>query len=97
MELTKDQLINLALAGEGQILKRQPRPGDITDNDIVPFHVSEKPDHPLYKCSHFIIYSPGKDEPKVQYRFDNLKALPLLWFIESIEKFQLMDPVNYGM
>ena len=98
MQLTRNDLMRLVEAGNGKILKREPNPEDIKYRDqIIPFHIANKPSHPLYKCIHYIIYVPGKDEPRVKYNMSHIKTLPLLWLIECIEKFTLVDPSHIGL
>ncbi|XP_051156484.1 BRCA1-associated RING domain protein 1-like [Leptopilina boulardi] len=94
MELSKENLVQLCLEGGGCSLSREPNPEGITDQRI-PFHVGDE-NHPLHNCSHYIIYSPGKDEPRVKYNMPHIKTLPLVWFIECIEKFTLVDPAIFG-
>lgn len=96
MELSKKNLRELCLAGGGCVLSREPNPEGIGDQRI-PFHVAYDEDHPLHKCSHYIIYSPGKDEPRIKYNMPHIKTLPLVWFIECIEKFKLVDPALFGI
>ncbi|XP_051154458.1 BRCA1-associated RING domain protein 1-like [Leptopilina boulardi] len=95
MKLSKKNLVQLCLEGGGCSLSREPNPEGITDQRI-PFHVGDE-NHPLHNCSHYIIYSPGKDEPRVKYNMPHIKTLPLVWFIECIEKFTLVDPALFGI
>ena len=98
MQLTRDELMRLVEAGNGKILKREPYPEDIKYREqIIPFHIANEPSHPLYKCIHYIIYVPGKDEPRIKYNMPHIKTLPLLWLIECIEKFTLVDPSHIGL
>ena len=87
----------MVLAGQGEILKREPDPEATKDCKLTPFHVAHKPDHPLHRCSHYIIYMPGKDEPRMKYNMPHMKTLPLAWFFECIEKFDLIDPALIGI
>ncbi|XP_078042407.1 BRCA1-associated RING domain protein 1 isoform X2 [Augochlora pura] len=97
MELTKDALEKLIKCGSGTILKRQPDPEHLKKEDIIPFHVASNPSHSLYKCTHYIIYALGRDEPRVKYNMPHLKSLPLVWLIECIDKFTLVDPLCLGI
>ncbi|XP_076299178.1 BRCA1-associated RING domain protein 1 [Lasioglossum baleicum] len=98
MELTRDRLERLVENGKGTILKRQPDPEEVTQREIIiPFHIANNSSHPLYKCTHYIIYVPGKDEPRAKYNMPHIKSLPLLWLIECIEKFTLVDPSYLGL
>lgn len=96
MELSKKNLVQLCKEGGGCSLTREPNPEGISDQRI-PFHVVDNVNHPLHNCSHYIIYSPGKDEPRVKYNMPHIKTLPLVWFIECIEKFALVDPALFGI
>lgn len=98
MKLTKDTLLALIQEGGGTVLKREPKPEDIKDKiQFIPFHIASEPTHPLYKCTHYIIYKPEKDEPIVKYNMPHIKTLPLIWLIECIEKFTLVDPSQLGL
>ncbi|XP_076652031.1 BRCA1-associated RING domain protein 1 isoform X2 [Halictus rubicundus] len=98
MQLTRDGLERLVENGKGTILKRQPDPEEVkTKGIIIPFHIANNSSHPLYKCTHYIIYVPGKDEPRVKYNMSHIKSLPLLWLIECIEKFTLVNPSYLGL
>ncbi|XP_053975849.1 BRCA1-associated RING domain protein 1-like isoform X1 [Hylaeus volcanicus] len=98
MQLTKDSLLKLVREGNGSVLTREPRPDDIKgEEQIIPFHTANEPSHPLYKCTYYIIYVPGRDEPRVKYNMPHIKTLPLLWLIESIERFTLVDPSHLGL
>lgn len=98
--MKKDDLMKLVAAGEGVILTREPKPDDI-QGSLSPFHVADNPKHPLHKCTHYIIDIPkDNNEPdsnKLRYNMPMLKTLPLLWFIESILHFKLIDPVSMGL
>lgn len=96
-EFTKESLTTLVLGGQGEILHREPDPEVVKDCKLTPFHVAHQPIHPLYKCSHYIIYMPGKDEPRVKYNMPHIKSLPVGWFFECIEKFTLVDPLLMGI
>lgn len=84
--------------GGGIILKREPNPEDIkTKEQFVPFHIANEPNHSLHECTHYIIYIPEKDEPRIKYNMPHIKTLPLIWLIECIEKFTLVDPLQLGL
>lgn len=98
IELTKDALVALVREGDGTVLKREPDPEDINaEEQLIPFHVANEPNHPLYKCTHFVIYAPGRDEPRVKYNMLHIKTLPLMWLFECVEKFALVDPSQLGL
>lgn len=98
VELRKDDLIRLVKAGEGTVLTREPNPEDLKDMmQAIPFHIANDSSHPLYKCTHYIIYMPGKDEPRIKYKMPHIKSLPLIWLIECIEKFTLINPAHLGL
>ncbi|XP_031826336.1 BRCA1-associated RING domain protein 1 isoform X2 [Nomia melanderi] len=98
MQLTKDALENLVREGNGTVLKREPHPEDVKDQkQIIPFHIANSVTHPLYKCTYYIIYVPGRDEPRVKYNMPHIKTLPLVWLIECIEKFTFVDPSHLGL
>ncbi|KOC70454.1 BRCA1-associated RING domain protein 1, partial [Habropoda laboriosa] len=98
VQLTRDALMTLVQEGEGKILKREPKPEDINNKEqFIPFHVANNPSHTLYKCTHYIIYVPGREEPRIKYNMPHIKTLPLMWLIECIEKFTLVDPSELGL
>ncbi|XP_072764569.1 BRCA1-associated RING domain protein 1 [Anoplolepis gracilipes] len=98
MELRKDVLIQLVKAGEGTVLTREPNPEDLKDMiQVIPYHIANDLSHPLYKCTHYIIYMPGKGEPRIKYKMPHIKSLPLIWLIECIEKFTLINPAHLGL
>lgn len=88
LTINKKMLAKLVVDGGGVVLKREPDPEGIPDNEkLIPFHARE--DSVLSNCSHFIIY---KAKPQLAYNMKHLKSLPVDWFIECIKNFQLMDP-----
>ncbi|XP_050471073.1 BRCA1-associated RING domain protein 1-like [Bombus huntii] len=98
IQLTKEALIALVQEGGGTVLKREPNPENIKDQGLfIPFHIANEPTHSLYKCTHYIIYVPEKDEPRIKYNMPHIKTLPLIWLIECIEKFTLIDPLQLGL
>ncbi|XP_050456122.1 BRCA1-associated RING domain protein 1-like [Cataglyphis hispanica] len=98
LELRKEDLIRLVKAGEGTVLTREPNPEDLKDMmQVIPFHIANNSSHPLYKCTHYIIYMPGKGEPRIKYKMPHIKSLPLIWLIECIEKFTLVNPAHLGL
>ncbi|XP_011687580.1 PREDICTED: BRCA1-associated RING domain protein 1-like [Wasmannia auropunctata] len=97
VRVTKDDLIRLVKEGEGTVLTREPDPEDLdVTSQTMPFHAND-PSHPLRKCTHYIIYVPGKSEPLIKYKMPHIKTLPLVWLIECIEKFTLVDPAILGL
>lgn len=98
VRLTKDDLMRLVKEGEGTVLTREPDPEDLKDmSHVRPFHTASDSSHPLHKCTHYIIYMPGKIEPHVKYNMPHVKTLPLIWLIECIEKFSLVNPADLGL
>ncbi|KMQ96512.1 brca1-associated ring domain protein 1-like protein [Lasius niger] len=98
LELKKKDLIQLVTTGEGTVLSRQPNPEDLKDMmPVIPFHIANDSTHPLHKCTHYIIYMPGKGEPRIKYKMPHIKSLPLIWLIECIEKFTLVNPAHLGL
>lgn len=98
IELTKDALIALVQAAGGMVLTREPNPEDIKSKEqCIPFHIANEHDHPLYKCTHYNIYVPERNEPRIKYNMPHIKTLPLVWLIECIEKFTLVNPSYLGL
>ncbi|CAL7933032.1 unnamed protein product [Xylocopa violacea] len=98
IQLTKDALIMLVQGGGGTVLTREPNPEDIKSKEqCIPFHIANQHNHPLYKCTHYNIYMPGQNEPQIKYNMPHIKTLPLVWLIECIEKFALVDPSYLGL
>lgn len=97
LEFRKSELTKLILEGDGTILNREPDPELIQKPPRIPFHVSRDLTHSLHRCSHYIIYVPQKDEPEMKYNMPHMKSLPLIWLIESIEQFELLDPAYIGI
>ncbi|XP_045768270.1 BRCA1-associated RING domain protein 1-like [Maniola jurtina] len=86
--LTKAMLIKLVTDAGGVVLRRAPNPELIPESEqLVPYHASET--SKLFKCSHYIIY---KDTYEPLYNMPHLKALPIGWLIECIEKYELCEP-----
>ncbi|XP_058796730.1 BRCA1-associated RING domain protein 1-like isoform X2 [Phymastichus coffea] len=99
MSIEKDDLMKLVAAGDGKVLPREPKPDDV-QGSLSPFHVANNPKHALHKCTHYIIYMPENNQPianRIMYNMPMLKTLPLMWFIESILRFELIDPVDMGL
>ncbi|XP_018358042.1 PREDICTED: BRCA1-associated RING domain protein 1-like [Trachymyrmex cornetzi] len=100
VKFTKDILIKLVKEGEGTVLTREPDPEDLKDiSQVIPFHTANNSSHPLHKCTHYIIYVPGRKtgDPLIKYNMPHIKSLPLVWLIECIEKFTLVDPTYLGL
>lgn len=96
--LTKDDLIKLVKEGGGMVLTREPDPEDVKNvSRRLPFHTASNLSHPLHMCTHYIIYVPGKNEPAIKYKMPHIKSLPLIWLIECVEKFTLVDPALLGL
>lgn len=89
-EIVIDQLVlaKLVTNAGGIVLKRAPNPEAIPDNEkLAPYHA--KRGGKLVECSHYIIF---KDIYEPMYNMKHLKALPIGWFIECIEKYKLCEP-----
>ncbi|CAH0403904.1 unnamed protein product [Chilo suppressalis] len=90
--VTKAILTKLISDAGGIILRRVPNPESIPDSEkLVPYHAVK--DGKLAKCSHYIIF---KDIYEPMYNMQHLKALPIGWLIECIEKYELCDPISYS-
>ncbi|XP_063544024.1 BRCA1-associated RING domain protein 1-like [Cydia strobilella] len=88
IEVTKAILSKLVTDAGGVALRRAPNPESIPEAEkLVPYHAQR--DGKLYICSHYIIY---KDMYEPLYNMAHLKALPIGWLIECIEKYQLCEP-----
>ncbi|XP_011567539.3 BRCA1-associated RING domain protein 1 [Plutella xylostella] len=86
--LTKAVLSKLITDADGVVLRRVPNPESIPESEkLVPYHARK--DGPLVECSHYIIF---KDMYEPRYNMKHLKALPVGWLIECIEKYELCDP-----
>lgn len=78
-------------SGSGQVLSRSPDPESIPENQQVPYHA--RPDSPLAKCGHFIIYDvQSKKQPGLKYNMAHIKSLTVDWLVSCIENFALVDP-----
>ncbi|KAJ9597813.1 hypothetical protein L9F63_011308 [Diploptera punctata] len=90
-KLTKADMLSLIRSGDGIILSREPDPEGIPLSECtVPYHASSGSS--LSKCSHYIIYRRGRDEPKLKYNMAHIKSLPLQWLLNSLESFTLVEP-----
>ncbi|KAI8426970.1 hypothetical protein MSG28_014627 [Choristoneura fumiferana] len=88
IEVTKAILSKLISDAGGIVLRRVPNPESIPDFEkLVPYHAQKG--GKLVKCSHYIIY---KDMYEPLYNMQHLKALPIGWLIECIEKYELCEP-----
>ncbi|XP_048003613.1 BRCA1-associated RING domain protein 1-like [Leguminivora glycinivorella] len=88
IEVTKAILSKLVTDAGGIALRRAPNPESIPESEkLIPYHAQR--DGKLYNCSHYIIY---KDMYEPLYNMAHLKALPIGWLIECIEKYQLCEP-----
>lgn len=86
--LNKASLTKLIVDAGGIVLRRVPNPELIPENEkLVPYHARK--DGKLYNCSHYIIF---KDMYEPMYNMQHLKALPIGWLLECIEKYELTDP-----
>lgn len=86
--LNKAILTKLVTDAGGVVLRRVPNPELIPESEkLVPYHASKG--SKLYNCSHYIIF---KDMYEPMYNMQHLKALPIGWLIECLEKYELCDP-----
>ncbi|KAG6460697.1 hypothetical protein O3G_MSEX012158 [Manduca sexta] len=86
--VTKALLSKLVTDAGGIVLRRVPNPESIPEQEkLVPYHA--KRDGKLAICSHYIIF---KDMYEPMYNMRHLKALPIGWLIECIEKYELCEP-----
>lgn len=84
LTLTKQDLINLILAGNGTILKRCPRPESLSDQKrCFPFHARGK----LEQCANYIIYLGEPLQP--EYRFPEIHTLHVSWLLKCIQIFEI--------
>ncbi|XP_063836911.1 BRCA1-associated RING domain protein 1-like [Ostrinia nubilalis] len=90
--VTKALLTKLIMDAGGIVLRRVPNPESIPDSEkLVPYHANK--DGKLVNCSHYIIF---KDMYEPMYNMQHLKALPIGWLIECVEKYELCEPIVYN-
>lgn len=90
--VTKALLTKLIMDAGGIVLRRVPNPESIPDSEkLVPYHANK--DGKLVNCSHYIIF---KDMYEPMYNMQHLKALPIGWLIECLEKYELVEPIVYN-
>lgn len=88
--LTKPVLTKLITDAGGVVLRRVPNPESIPEQEkLVPYHA--KKHGKLVYCSHYIIF---KDMYEPMYNMQHIKALPVAWLIECMERYELCDPLN---
>ncbi|CAG5036947.1 unnamed protein product [Parnassius apollo] len=86
--LNKTILSKLITDADGIVLRRVPNPESIPEAEkLVPYHA--KKGGKLDMCSHYIIF---KDMYEPMYNMKHIKALPVGWLIECIEKYELCEP-----
>lgn len=86
--VTRAILTKLITNAGGVFLRRAPNPEAIPEEEkVVPYHA--KKGGKLVNCSHYIIF---KDMYEPMYNMQHLKALPVGWLIECIEKYELCEP-----
>ncbi|XP_026749242.2 BRCA1-associated RING domain protein 1-like [Galleria mellonella] len=97
-EISKSIVVNKAILTKlvtdagGIVLRRVPNPESIPESEkLVPYHA--KRDGKLTDCSHYIIF---KDVYEPMYNMKHLKALPVGWLIECLEKYELCEPIDYN-
>jgi hypothetical protein len=90
--LTKADVVTLIRSGNGLVLSREPDPESIPSGECtVPYHAAHNSS--LAKCSHYIIYRTGKNEPKLKYNMAHIKSLSDQWLFDCMESFSLREPV----
>ncbi|XP_013145469.1 PREDICTED: BRCA1-associated RING domain protein 1-like [Papilio polytes] len=86
--LNKTVLSKLITEAGGVVLRRIPNPESIPETEkLVPYHARKG--GKLEICSHYIIF---KDMYEPMYNMKHLKALPIGWLLECIEKYELCEP-----
>jgi len=91
-KLTKADVVALIQSGNGVVLSREPDPENIPSEECtVPYHASCSSS--LARCSHYIIYRTGKNEPKLKYNMAHIKSLSVQWLFDCMESFDLKEPV----
>ncbi|KOB74511.1 putative BRCA1-associated RING domain protein [Operophtera brumata] len=86
--VTKPILVKLITDAGGVVLRRVPNPESIPEQEkLVPYHALKG--GKLYNCSHYIIF---KDMYEPMYNMQHLKALPVGWLIDCMERYELCDP-----
>ncbi|KPJ16345.1 BRCA1-associated RING domain protein 1 [Papilio machaon] len=86
--LNKTILSKLIIDAGGVVLRRIPNPESIPETErLVPYHA--KKGGKLEICSHYIIF---RDMYEPMYNMKHLKALPISWLLECIEKYELCEP-----
>lgn len=86
--ISKEIMAKLITDAGGVFLRRAPNPELIPEEEkLIPYHA--KKGGKLVNCSHYIIF---KDVYKPMYNMQHLKALPIGWLIECIEKYELCEP-----
>lgn len=91
-KLTKADIVTLIRSGNGLVLSREPDPESIPSGECtVPYHAAQNSS--LAKCSHYIIYRTGKNEPKLKYNMAHIKSLSDQWLFDCMESFSLREPV----
>ncbi|XP_053620002.1 BRCA1-associated RING domain protein 1-like [Plodia interpunctella] len=90
--VTKAILTKLIMDAGGIVLRRVPNPESIPESEkLVPYHARK--DGKLSNCAHYIVF---KDIYEPMYNMNHLKALPVGWLIECIEKYELCEPLAYS-
>lgn len=86
--VTKSVLAKLITDAGGVVLRRVPNPESIPEQEkLVPYHALKG--GKLFNCSHYIIF---KDMYEPMYNMQHLKALPVGWLIDCMERYELCDP-----
>ncbi|PNF16091.1 hypothetical protein B7P43_G03272 [Cryptotermes secundus] len=90
--LTKTDVVTLIRSGNGLVLSREPDPESIPSGErTVPYHAAHNGS--LAKCSHYVIYRSGRNEPKLKYNMAHIKSLSVQWLFDCMESFSLREPV----
>ncbi|XP_069679991.1 BRCA1-associated RING domain protein 1-like isoform X1 [Periplaneta americana] len=94
-KLTKTDMTTLIRSGNGVVLLREPDPESIPPGErTVPYHAPHN--SVLAKCSHYVIYGTGKEEPKLKYNMTHIKSLPVQWLFECMERFSITEPMEFS-
>jgi hypothetical protein len=82
--------------GKGLVLAMEP------DLKSIPRGTHTGPFHALHgsslaKCSYYIIYTMGENEPKLKYNMTHIKSLSIQWLFECMESFSFREPVSTAL
>lgn len=59
------------------VVTREPDPEDILKDmsQVISFHIANDPSHPLYRCTHYVIYVPSKGKPPIKCNMPHIENL----------------------